>query len=68
MPLPVTTRILCRFGSTRLLVLLFAWLTLLPITLFFPQTEQVAILFNILLGNCIRIVYYDNMIESMLQE
>jgi hypothetical protein len=42
-PFFVVTRIFCRLGITSLFVLLFAWLTLLPITLCFPQTAQLAI-------------------------
>jgi hypothetical protein len=42
MPLPVDIFVLCKFGNTRLFVLLFAWLTLLPIVLAFPQIKQLA--------------------------
>jgi hypothetical protein len=63
----VITRILCRLGIISLLVLLLAWLTLLPITLCFPHTAQLAILF-ISFTHCIKKVYYDNILKLMLQE
>ena len=42
-PWAVSILIFCRFGINTRLVLLLAWLTLLPVTFFFPQTEHTAI-------------------------
>jgi len=48
----ITTRIFCRLGIVSLFVLLFAWLTLFPITLCF-RIQRPCILLN-LLTHCIK--------------
>jgi len=45
-PPGVAILICCMFGSMTRFVLLFAWLTLLPTVLFFPHTEQLAIIMS----------------------
>lgn len=40
LPPTVATRTFCRLGSQRRLVLLWAWLTLFPVTGFLPQISH----------------------------
>lgn len=45
LPLEVATLTLCRFGSQRLLDLLWAWLTLFPVAGFLPHIAHILDIF-----------------------